>query len=226
MGYESERKKVKEQVDLVNSPLGQLLAILFLRDMSGDYLKGKKLGLIRRNNYADLHGDVLHLGPGTGKNDVPQFPRGIDSIVAIDIAPKEKYLERVEQHGIKSARLIEGDITHRAQLARFEGQFDHVVAAFLFCLIDNPEEVLHDVKQVLKPGGTLHLIEHGKNPLYPDLQAQASATWARRAHGCQLLREWDKIVEGAGYTLSQSTTHTDVDGVTEFQKPVYSIKAN
>src|SRR5690348_15842734 len=138
MGLKSEREAIEKQVNLVMSPGGQFLASIFLRDLSGDFLKGKKLDRIRQNNYASMSGNVLHIGTGHGTNDVPNFPRsGINELVGIDIVPRPKYLENIKKHGgIGEKRFVVGDARDPEVFSGLGQQFDHVAIAFLLCLFD------------------------------------------------------------------------------------------
>jgi ubiquinone/menaquinone biosynthesis C-methylase UbiE len=47
------------------------------------------------------------------------------------------------------------------QLPFAEGRFDTVVTADVLCTVENVDEVLKEAYRVLKPGGSLHFLEHG-----------------------------------------------------------------
>ena len=66
---------------------------------------------------------------------------------------------------------------------------------------------LSEVRRVLKPGGTMHFVEHG---LAPDesvrrWQHRLEPTQKRLFGGCHLTRPIAELVRGAGFTI------TDID---------------
>lgn len=99
---------------------------------------------------------VLEVGVGTGKN-MPYYPEGL-TITAIDLTPG--MLERAKVRAQELHRPVAlnlGDVQH----LDFANQtFDTVVATFVFCSVPNPILGLQEIRRVLKPGGTLLLLEH------------------------------------------------------------------
>jgi ubiquinone/menaquinone biosynthesis C-methylase UbiE len=72
---------------------------------------------------------------------------------------------------------------------------------------------LSEMRRVLKPGGTLLFVEHGRAP-EPDVggwQDRLDPLWARLAGGCHLNRKMDDLIAGSGFRID-ALTKTRVPG--------------
>lgn len=106
---------------------------------------------------------TLEVGVGTGKN-LPYYPENTE-ITAIDLTPG--MLDRAQTRAQaldKPVNLRLGDVQ---KLEFPTGAFDTVVATFVFCSVPNPILGLQEIRRVLKPGGTVLLLEHvrSENPI-------------------------------------------------------------
>ena len=83
--------------------------------------------------------------------------------------------------------------------------FDAALSTWTLCTIPDPVLALTEIHRVLRPGGTLHFLEHG---LAPDENVQR---WQRRmeplnkrlAGGCHLTRPILDLLEAAGFTVER-----------------------
>jgi SAM-dependent methyltransferase len=82
---------------------------------------------------------------------------------------------------------------------------DTVVSAYTMCTIPDLEAALAEMRRVLRPGGSMHFVEHGLSPDAPvaDRQHRWTPRWKRVAGGCHLDRDIPQLVEAAGFNLSE-----------------------
>ncbi|AKB27434.1 Methyltransferase [Methanosarcina siciliae C2J] len=113
---------------------------------------------------------VLEAGCGIGAQTVILAKNNPEAeITSIDISPEslEKARENVARNGFENVRFLQANIFSLP----FEAEsFDHIFVCFVLEHLQNPEEALKNLKKVLKPGGTLTVIEgdHGSCYFYPE----------------------------------------------------------
>ena len=105
----------------------------------------------------------------------------------------------VERVGLDGQRLEAADAT-----------YDAVLSTFTLCTIPDVETALAEVRRVLRPGGALHVLEHG---LAPDPKVAGVAAPSERAPGTGGRRlppdpGRARLVEEAGSPSSDSTRPT------------------
>ncbi|WP_167479230.1 class I SAM-dependent methyltransferase [Nocardia arthritidis] len=157
---------------------------------------------LRAQVCAGLHGKVVEIGFGSGLN-VPFYPAAVESVSAVEpadlgwrLAAERVAASRVpvERSGLDGQRLPFPD-----------NSFDCALSTWTLCTIPDAGAALAEVRRVLKPGGTLHFIEHG---LAPDHSVQV---WQNRlnpvqktiAGGCHLNRRIRVMIEAAGFELRE-----------------------
>lgn len=84
-----------------------------------------------------------------------------------------------------------------------DAMFDAVVGTLVFCTIPDAPRALQEVKRVLKPGGSLRLVEHvrAKNPIGAALMHAANPAWHWMTGGCNLNRDTLRAVRAAGFQV-------------------------
>ncbi len=157
----------------------------------------------RRRLLADVHGNVLEIGMGTGVN-LPiyrqaTFVAGID--VQIQTLAGAFSRENTPPFGISCAN---------AQHLPFgNGRFDSIVSTLAFCCIPDPPAALAEIRRVLKPNGRFYLLEHvrGQNPVSQRLTDWLHPAWFAIQGTCHLNRETAVTIQEAGFTIEESSTH-------------------
>ena len=108
-------------------------------------------------------GDVLDVGVGTGA-DLPYFPPGVRT-TGVDLSPAmlDVARERARELGVH-ADLREGD----AQALPFDdASFDSVVCTLALCAIPDDRAAITEMHRVLRPGGSLLLLDHIGSSWWP-----------------------------------------------------------
>ncbi|AKB65927.1 class I SAM-dependent methyltransferase [Methanosarcina mazei] len=113
---------------------------------------------------------VLEAGCGIGAQTVILAKNNPDAeITSIDISPEslEKARENTEKNGIKNVKFLQANIF---SLPFEDSSFDHIFVCFVLEHLQSPEEALKSLKKVLKPGGTITVIEgdHGSCYFHPE----------------------------------------------------------
>jgi SAM-dependent methyltransferase len=157
---------------------------------------------LRRRACAGLAGEVMEIGFGSGLN-VPFYPPAVTEVAAVEPADLGWQLA--------SRRLVETSIpVHRAgldgqSLPFADDSYDAVLSTWTLCTIPDVAAALREVRRVLRPGGTLHFLEHG---LAPDesvrkTQRRIEPVWKRVAGGCHLTRPVVDMLTTAGFTIKE-----------------------
>jgi ubiquinone/menaquinone biosynthesis C-methylase UbiE len=117
------------------------------------------LNHLRKKHLATATGAVLDVACGTGENF--SYLGRATSITALDLSPEmvREADRRRREMGIE-IELMVGDAQ---ELPFSDGTFDHVVSAFSSCTFPDYVAAFQEMMRVVKPGGRILLLEHGRS---------------------------------------------------------------
>jgi ubiquinone/menaquinone biosynthesis C-methylase UbiE len=169
---------------------------------------------------------VLEVGCGVGAQTVTVAQRSPGALVtAVDLSTDSLATARrqIRNAGLQNVAFAQADVyslPHDAgPLAA--AAFDHVFVCFVLEHLQRPAEALQRLRAMLKPGGTITVIEgdHGSTYFHPDSDAARDAitcqvTLQRNAGGDALIgRRLHPLLTDAGYTrVTVSPRMVYVDG--------------
>jgi ubiquinone/menaquinone biosynthesis C-methylase UbiE len=156
---------------------------------------------IRARVSAGLAGEVLEIGFGSGLN-VPHYPAAVKRVRAVDPATLGRKL--AAQRVAASPVPVEYVGLDGQKLPVETSSVDHVLTTWTLCTIPDVERALSEVYRVLRPGGTLHFVEHGRSPdtKVAAWQDRLNPVQRRVAGGCHLNRPIGRLVAGSGLELA------------------------
>lgn len=140
-------------------------------------------------------GSVLEVAVGTGRN-LPHYPPGTH-VTGIDLSSAMVDIARVraDQAGVP----VDLHVADAQHLPFRDSSFDTVVATLALCSIPDDAAAVGEMARVLRPGGTLVLLEHVRSPSPVVRAAQRLLQpLLLRLEGDHLLRQPDRLVEASG----------------------------
>ena len=164
--------------------------------------------VLRQRVCAGLRGDVVELGFGSGLN-VAHYPAAVTSVAAIE--PADGGWKLAGKRLAEAKVPVERKGLDGQSLPLADDSVDAALSTWTLCTIPDVAAALQELRRVLKPGGTLHFVEHG---LAPDAKVQV---WQHRLEplqkrlvgGCHLARPIADLVTGAGFTITESDVFYD-----------------
>ncbi|MEV7592886.1 class I SAM-dependent methyltransferase [Streptomyces sp. NPDC089922] len=158
---------------------------------------------LRRRVCAGLTGEVVEIGFGTGRN-VPHYPPGLTSVAAIE--PSDTGWARAAERIAASPVPVRRAGLDGAALPFEDDRFDTALCTWTLCTVPDAPAALRELRRVLRPGGTLHFVEHGLAPAAD----RGVRRWQRRLDplqtrlfgGCHLTRPTAELVRGAGFEVT------------------------
>lgn len=165
-------------------------------------LRRPEFAEMRERVAGDLSGDVLEVGFGSGLN-VPHYPPAVTRVLAVDPATLGRKLaaERVAVSGVSIQYVgLDGE-----RLPLEDGSVDHALTTWTLCTIPHVDRALAEIRRVLRPGGALHFLEHGRSPDARVARWQDRLTPLNRrlAGGCHLNRPIDDLIAASGLQVTK-----------------------
>lgn len=190
------------------------------------------MGMRRKQIMSKLEGDVLEVSCGTGRN-IPylQFDN-IDSITFLDSSAKMVEITRNkfrdDHPNFKKAAFTVGKAEDLLKLTGGSEQikYDTIVETFGLCSHEDPVLALQNMVKLLRPGGRIVLLEHGRSNWdfinnHLDFRAERRMqTWA-----CRWNLDIGELIEDAGLDITfEKRVHLGTTWMVVCKRPEDPIK--
>ncbi|WP_324827284.1 class I SAM-dependent methyltransferase [Qipengyuania zhejiangensis] len=146
-------------------------------------------------------GHVFEIGCGGGLNQRFYDPDQVTGFSGID--PHEGLLEGARAQATKKG--WEADLRQGfgEDIPFSDSQFDTVVCTYTLCSVADQARVLSELRRILRPGGKLLFLEHGRAPdtAVAKWQDRIEPLWKPLAGGCHLTRPIGSALRGAGFAV-------------------------
>lgn len=147
-------------------------------------------------------GTVLEVGAGSGLN-LPFYGPKVDRLYALD---PSRELWRMARRRVDAAEFLVDFLAVSAETIPLEDcTVDTVVTTWTLCTIPDPRKAVTEMRRVLRPGGRLIFVEHGRSP-EPRVRAwqdRLTPLWRRVAGGCELNRPIDELIVEGGFRVRE-----------------------
>jgi SAM-dependent methyltransferase len=147
----------------------------------------------RKDVLADVGGDILEIGFGTGLN-LPHYPEHVRKITTVDPNPG---MNKLARRRIAASKI---DVDQRGlggeSLPFDDESFDCVVSTWTMCSIPEIGRAMGEVYRVLKPEGRFAFLEHGlsDDPGVQDWQRRLNPIERVLGDGCRLDLNIEEVV--------------------------------
>lgn len=156
----------------------------------------------RRSKIVPLaEGSVFEIGCGGGLNQPFYDPARVTSFCGID--PHGKLLDGARAQAARKGWAVDLRQGVGEAIPFADGSFDTVVCTYTLCSVADQAQVLGELRRILKPGGQLLFLEHGKAPDHgvARWQDRIEPLWKPLAGGCHLTRPVGAALRGAGFAV-------------------------
>ncbi len=171
----------------------RILPRLIAGGMRNPVMAAERPGIV-----GDASGDVLELGLGTGLNIPHYAPGRVRRLYGLE--PSEALRREAAAPAAAAAFPVELLAAGAEQVPLADASIDTVVTTWTLCSIPDLPAALAEARRVLRPGGRLLFLEHGRAP------DAGVARWQDRlapvfrvAAGCSLNRAIDTDLAAAGF---------------------------
>jgi ubiquinone/menaquinone biosynthesis C-methylase UbiE len=156
---------------------------------------------LRKEIVGQARGVVLEVGTGNGLNFAFYEPERVERVEAIE---PDTAMIGYAQERVKTARIPITLTQATVEALPFADEtFDSALATLVFCSVKDPKKGLSEIRRVLKPGGTLLLLEHirAQGTIASRVQDILVPVTKLLAGNCHWNRDTARTVADAGFQI-------------------------
>ncbi len=168
-------------------------------------MRQQSLTAYRERIVPAAEGCVLEIGIGSGLN-LPFYSPKVQRVVGLDPSQKLLVMARAAPRPeFLPIECIEGSAE---QIPVESESFDTVVTTWTLCSIPEAGRALREMRRVLKRGGNLLFVEHGRaaDAKVQWWQDHLTPLWKRIGGGCHLNRAIEPLIASAGFQFERLKT--------------------
>ena len=168
-------------------------------------MRNKLLVPYRERVIGAAEGRVLEIGVGSGMN-LPFYRPPVREVLALEPAPRLVTMARSASH---MTSMPVSFLEASAEAIPFDKHsVDTIVTTWTLCSIPQAATALAEMRRVLRPGGKLLFLEHGRAPdeRVRRWQDRLTPAWRCISGGCHLNRPIRSMIEGAGFRIDRIET--------------------
>jgi ubiquinone/menaquinone biosynthesis C-methylase UbiE len=168
-------------------------------------MRQRNLAAYRGRVVPAAEGRVLEIGIGSGLN-LPFYSQKVERVIGLD--PSANLLSMARHAARRSLGPVEFVEGSAEAIPLEDRAVDTVVTTWTLCSIPDAPRSLLEMRRVLKPGGRLLFVEHGRAPdaSVRWWQDHLNPAWKRLGGGCHLNRAIETLIEGAGFQFERIET--------------------
>ena len=168
----------------------------------------ERLGLwkLRLKTVGQAEGEVLEVGVGSGLN----FPHYKKAAKVIGIDPDTVLLGKARRRAGEVSFPVHLEEGNAEELPFPDESFDTVVATLVYCTVPDALRGLRELRRVVRPGGTIRLLEHVRspNPGMAKVQDFIAPVWVWAFSGCHPNRDTVRLIKEAGIVITNERRYS------------------
>lgn len=171
-----------------------------------------------------VRGEILEIGFGTGLN-LP-FYQEVDQVYALE--PNRDVYQLAQKRVFDAPFHVQHIQASAEKLPFADHSVENIVSTWTMCSIANLDKAIQEIYRVLKPQGTLHLIEHVQyhdNNTLKKLQDLLTPIQKVIADGCHLNRNIELELLNANFKFSEKY-YFDAEDLPKIGRRMFMARAH
>jgi ubiquinone/menaquinone biosynthesis C-methylase UbiE len=168
-------------------------------------MRQRNLAAYRARVVPAAQGRVLEIGIGSGLN-LPYYGAAVEQVIGLD--PSPKLLAMAREAARRTSIPLELIENSAEAMPLYNRSVDTVVTTWTMCSIPDVQRALGEMRRILRPGGRLLFVEHGRSSdvRVRRWQDRLTPVWRRIGGGCHLNRAVSELIENGGFRIERLET--------------------